>query len=104
MSNQARLKMLIATVIKTALKEVNFPAFYEVIKDSDSFLASGHAHKLDASFCKGMPNEGTVKLQPPSGTKSPCLAFFLPSRLMHRAHLDRKSTRLNSSHVKISYA
>src|SRR5690554_7540209 len=33
-----------------------------------------------------------------------CISFYLTFKQLHGLQLDRKSTRLNSSHVRISYA
>jgi hypothetical protein len=78
--------MLILPVIKATLKEINFPLFYEVVEDSDSFLAGSHAQQLHASLREGLTDKGSVKLQASSWTEGPFLALFLPSQLMHTAH------------------
>src|SRR6185437_8371552 len=90
MRNQPWLKMFVATVAEATLKEINFPVLYEVIEYSDSFFTSGHAQQLNASFSKGLADEGTMKLQSSSRTKSASLVFFLPSQLMHAAHFLEK--------------
>src|SRR6185437_5063957 len=86
MGNQPWLKMFVATVAEATLEKINFPVLYEVIEYSDSFIAGGHAQELNASFSKGLADEGTMKLQSSSRTKSASIAFFLPPQLMHATH------------------
>src|SRR5690606_41411216 len=57
-----------------------------------------HLHRVEGRGFEGREDLRTGRIDPRTGH----LALAQEGR--QRAHVDRKSTRLNSSHVKISYA